>query len=139
MMRRGIIAIADHTPIRARLQPKILRQTAKRPGHNEHVAGVRRSRNEEVVDERRVRASRKIRPRHVLHHDEEDGVDVRIAGGMGARPNAKDQKGRNKPRPPKTHIVRAINETDFHLTSQDLAYLAEGLPDHYSGFTTQFT
>jgi hypothetical protein len=83
MMRRRIIAVARHSPIRAGLEPKILRQAAKRSGHDEHVAGIRGLRQKDIVDVRRIGAAREILPAHVFHDDEEDGVDIGVAGAAG--------------------------------------------------------
>jgi len=79
MMRRRITAIARHTPIRSGLQPQILWQAAKRSWDDEHIARVRRLRQQEIVDVRRIRAAGDVRPRNILHHDEENSLNVREA------------------------------------------------------------
>lgn len=107
MVDRWIAAAIRHAPIRAGLQPKILRQTAKRPRHDVHVAGVRGLWNKEIVDERRIRAARDIRPTHILHHDEKDGVDVRITGRTSRGRDTEDRQG-NKSERRKPHIVRSF-------------------------------
>jgi hypothetical protein len=82
VMRRWITAVARHAPIRSRLQPKILRQTPKRSWDNEHIAGVRRLGQKEIVDVWRIRAASDVRPTHIFHHNQENGLDVGVARGV---------------------------------------------------------